>query len=223
MNVTAMEGQKQKTPSGACPQRDRAEPKEYAGGQTYLRITENNFTNIDREEYGLLEEIMSPSNLNKAYRRVKSNNGAGGIDGMDVERLLPYLISHKDELLQSIQTGKYRPNPLKRVEIPKDNGKKRMLGIPTVVDRFIQQSMAQVLSPVFEKQFSATSYGFRPNRSAHDALMKCREYITDGYKYAIDMDLEKFFDTVNQSKLIEVLSRTVKACNYANWKLYRKD
>lgn len=205
-----MEGQKQKTPSGACPQRDRAEPKEYARGQTYLRITENNFTNIDREEYGLLEEIMSPSNLNKAYRRVKSNNGAGGIDGMDVERLLPYLISHKDELLQSIQTGKYRPNPLKRVEIPKDNGKKRMLGIPTVVDRFIQQSMAQVLSPVFEKQFSATSYGFRPNRSAHDALMKCREYITDGYKYAIDMDLEKFFDTVNQSKLIEVLSRTVK-------------
>lgn len=205
-----MEGQKQKTPSGACPQRNRAEPKKYAGGQTYLRIAENNFTNIDREGYGLLEEILSPDNLNKAYRRVKSNIGAGGVDEMEVESLLPYLIAHKEELLESILEGRYHPNPVRRVEIPKDNGQKRMLGIPTVVDRFIQQSMAQVLSPVFEKQFSATSYGFRPNRSAHDALMKCREYITDGYRYAIDMDLEKFFDTVNQSKLIEVLSRTVK-------------
>jgi RNA-directed DNA polymerase len=107
---------------------------------------------------------------------VRSNNGAGGVEEMDVESLLPYLIAHKEELLQSIQEGKYRPNPLRRVEIPKDNGKKRMLGIPTVVDRIIQQSVAQVLTPVFEKQFSATSYGFRPNRSAHDALMKCREY-----------------------------------------------
>jgi group II intron reverse transcriptase/maturase len=129
---------------------------------------------------------------------------------MDVESLLDYFVRNKDQLIQSILDGKYRPNPVRRVEIPKENGKKRALGIPTVVDRVIQQAIAQVLSPIYEKQFSENSYGFRPGRNAHQALNKCRNYITDGYKYAVDMDLEKFFDTVNQSKLIEVVSRTVK-------------
>jgi len=129
---------------------------------------------------------------------------------MEVESLRDYLVEHKDGLIQSILDGKYRPNPVRRVEIPKENGKKRSLGIPTVVDRVIQQAIAQVLSPIYEKQFSANSYGFRPGRNAHQALGRCRSYITEGYKYAVDMDLEKFFDTVNQSKLIEVLSRTVK-------------
>lgn len=174
-----------------------------------MRITENNFTNVDRPQHGLLEEILSPNNLNKAYRRVKGNNGAGGVDGMGTDELLSYLTTHKDELLESILNGRYRPNPVRRVEIPKDNGKKRLLGIPTVVDRVIQQSIAQVLSPLFEKQFSQTSYGFRPKRSTHQALRKCQEFIDEGYIYAIDMDLEKFFDTVNQSKLVEVLSRTI--------------
>lgn len=200
----------QKISKDTWQRKDRAEPEGYVGGQTYMRITENNFTNVDRPQHGLLEEILSPSNLNKAYRRVKGNNGAGGVDGMGADELLAYLTTHKDELLESILNGSFRPNPVRRVEIPKDNGKKRQLGIPTVVDRVIQQAIAQVLSPLFEQQFSATSYGFRPKRSAHQALRKCQEFIDEGYIYAIDMDLEKFFDTVNQSKLVEVLSRTIK-------------
>jgi group II intron reverse transcriptase/maturase len=158
----------------------------------------------------MLEQILSPFNLNQAYKRVKSNKGSGGVDKMEVESLLDYLVYHKEELIQSILDGTYRPNPVRRVEIPKENGKMRMLGIPTVVDRVVQQAITQVLSPIYEKQFSPNSYGFRPKRSAHEALNKCKDHITDGYKYAVDMDLEKFFDTVNQSKLIEILSRTIK-------------
>lgn len=173
-------------------------------------ITENNLTSIVQTGYGLLEHILSPSNLNAAYKRVKQNKGAGGVDEMEVESLKDYLIKEKDRLIESILKGKYRPNAVRRVEIPKDNGKKRQLGIPTVVDRVIQQAITQVLSPIYEKQFSSNSYGFRPGRNAHQALQQCQQYITEGYIYAVDMDLEKFFDTVNQSKLIEVLSRTIK-------------
>jgi group II intron reverse transcriptase/maturase len=204
-----MEGGKQKRSKDPCLQNSRAEPEGYAGGQTFMRIAENNLTNTDRPEYGMLEQILSPSNLNRAFKRVRSNKGSGGIDEMEVESLKDYLVENKEKLMQSILDGKYRPNPVRRVEIPKEKGV-RKLGIPTVVDRVIQQATAQVLSPIYEKQFSANSYGFRPRRNAHQALNKCRSYITDGYKYAVDMDLEKFFDTVNQSKLIEVLSRTVK-------------
>jgi len=205
-----MKGRKQKISQDTCLQRDRAEPELYAGGQTYIGITENNFTNADQTGYGLLEQILSPTNLNQAYKKVKGNKGSGGIDKMEVESLKDYLVRNKEELIQSIMCGTYRPNPVRRVEIPKENGKMRMLGIPTVVDRVVQQAIAQILVPIYEKQFSTSSYGFRPKRSAHQALNKCRDYITEGYKYAVDMDLEKFFDTVNQSKLIEVLSRTVK-------------
>jgi len=205
-----MKGRKQKISKDTYQQRDRAELEGYAGGQTYMRITENNFANVDEPSYGLLEQILSPSNLNKAYKRVKGNDGSGGVDKMEVESLGDYLVTAKDALIQSILDGTYRPNPVRRVEIPKDNGKKRMLGIPTVVDRVIQQAIMQILSPIYEKQFSNNSYGFRPRRNAHQALNQCKDYITVEYKYAIDMDLEKFFDTVNQSKLIEVLSRTIK-------------
>jgi len=204
-----MKGRKQKKSKDTCLQIDRAEPEAYAGGQTYIRITENNFTNADQPSYGLLEQILSPTNMNQAYKRVKRNKGSGGIDKMEVESLKDYLVSNKEMLIQSIMGGSYRPNPVRRVEIPKENGKMRMLGIPTVVDRVVQQAITQILSPIYEKQFSTSSYGFRPKRSAHQALNKCKDHITDGYKYAVDMDLEKFFDTVNQSKLIEVLSRTV--------------
>jgi len=204
-----MKGGKQKISKDTCLQNSRAEPEGYAGGQTFIWMNENNLTNADQPEYGLLEQILSPTNLNRAYKRVRSNKGSGGVDKMEVESLKDYLVTNKDQLIQSILDGSYRPNPVRRVEIPKEKGK-RKLGIPTVVDRVVQQAMAQVLTPVYEKQFSSNSYGFRPRRSAHQALNKCRSYITDGYKYAVDMDLEKFFDTVNQSKLIEVLSRTVK-------------
>jgi RNA-directed DNA polymerase len=207
-----MKGRKQKiTPKGVTyQQRDRAELEGYAGGQTYMRITENNITNADKPSYGLLEQILSPTNLNKAYKRVKSNDGRGGIDEMEVESLGDYLVSNKEKLMQSILGGTYRPNPVRRVEIPKEGNKMRMLGIPTVVDRVIQQAITQILSPIYEKQFSRNSYGFRPKRNAHQALNQCKDCITAGYKYAVDMDLEKFFDTVNQSKLIEILSGTVK-------------
>lgn len=205
-----MKGRKQKISEDTWLQRDRAEPEWHAGGQTYIWITENNFTNADKPNDGLLEQILSPLNLNKAYKRVKSNDGSGGIDKMEVESLRGYLVSHKGALIKSIMDGTYRPNPVRRVEIPKDEKKMRMLGIPTVVDRFVQQAITQVLSTIYEKQFSRNSYGFRPKRNAHQALNQCKDYITAGYKYAVDIDLEKFFDTVNQSKLVEILSRRVK-------------
>ena len=188
---------------------DRAEPENKFGGQTYMGITENNFTNIEQTDYELLEMILSPTNLNKAYKRVKSNKGSGGVDGLSVDDLLPYLLQNKEELLQSILNGTFRPNPVRRVEIPKEPGKTRPLGIPTVVDRVIQQSIAQILSPIYEPLFSSKSYGFRPKRSAQDALRQCQEDISAGYKYCVDMDLEKFFDKVCHSKLIEVLSKTI--------------
>ena len=205
-----MKGRKQKISQDSYLQKNRAEPEDYVGVQTSMWITENNLTSIEQTGYGMLEQILSPANLNAAYKRVKQNKGAGGIDEMQVESLKDYLIKEKDALIATILDGKYRPNAVRRVEIPKENGKKRQLGIPTVVDRVIQQAITQVLSPIYEKQFCKNSYGFRPKRSAHQALQQCQRYIDEGYKYAVDMDLEKFFDTVNQSKLVEVLSRTIK-------------
>ena len=187
-----------------------AEQKEYAEVCASPRMTETDSTDTNKQMGGLLEDILNAENLNRAYKQVVRNKGAGGIDGMQVDELLLFLREHKKELIESLQDGKYRPKPVRRVEIPKENGKTRKLGIPTVVDRLIQQAITQVLSPIFEKQFSDSSYGFRPNRSAHDALRKCQAHVTDGYKYVVDMDLEKYFDTVNQSKLIQILSETIK-------------
>jgi RNA-directed DNA polymerase len=205
-----MKGRKQKIlDNQTCPQKNRTASEGYVGGQTFLWITENNLTDHDQVGYGLLEQILSPSNLNAAYLQVKRNKGAGGVDKMQVESLKDYLVANKEKLSASILRGKYRPNPVRRVEIPKDNRQKRQLGIPTVVDRVVQQAIAQALMPLYEPRFSDHSYGFRPKRNAHQALTKCREYITQGYDYAVDLDLEKFFDKVNHSKLIEVLSRTV--------------
>lgn len=212
MNVTRNQDNSRKhCNNSGWPQRDSTEHEEYAGALTGSGITENNITNADRLESGMLEEILCPSNLNQAYKRVRKNKGAGGVDGMSVEDLLQYLKDNGEEIRQTITDGKYRPQPVLRVEIPKEDGKKkRKLGIPTAVDRVIQQAIAQVLTPIYEPQFSDNSYGFRPKRSTHDAIRACQKNIRDGYKYVVDMDLEKFFDTVNQSKLIELLSRSVE-------------
>ena len=154
---------------------------------------------------------MRKDNLNEAYKQVKKNKGKGGIDGMQVDELLPFLREKQESLIQEIREGKYEPNPVRRVEIPKETkGEFRKLGVSTVVDRVIQQAIAQELTAIFEKQFSENSFGFRPKRGVHDALRQCQKNVNDGYAYVVGMDLEKFFDTVCQSKLIEVLSRTIK-------------
>lgn len=212
MKVTEVGTKESRTPccGKGFPQRDSAEHEGYAGALTDERITENNNTDTNSRGYELLERILSRDNLNQAYKQVKRNKGAHGVDGMKVEHLLQYLKDNGEELKEVVLEGKYHPNPVRRVEIPKDNGTMRTLGIPTAVDRVLQQAMTQVLSPIFEPQFVETSYGFRPKRSAHDALRKCKEYANTGYTYVVDMDLEKFFDTVNQSKMIEVLSKTIK-------------
>lgn len=191
-------------------QKNSAEHEGYAGVHNPERITENNNTNASLSRDGTLEKIVSRENMNNAFKRVKSNKGAHGVDGMTVDELLQYLKENGGPLRQSILDGNYCPNPVRRVEIPKENGKKRKLGIPTVVDRVVQQAISQVLTPIFEKQFSDNSFGFRPKRSAHQAIRKSQDNIDEGYKYVVDMDLEKYFDTVNQSKLIEILSRTIK-------------
>lgn len=188
-----------------------AEQKEYAEVSAPQRITENNDTITDFQADNLMEQILHRDNLNRAYKKVKSNKGAGGIDGMSVDELPGYLKENQKQLVQKIRDGKYKPNPARRVEIPKETkGEFRKLGVPTVVDRVFQQAITQVLSPIFEEQFSESSFGFRPKRGAHDALKQCQTNVNDGYVYVVDMDLEKFFDTVCQSKLIEVLSRTIK-------------
>jgi len=191
-------------------QRASAEQREYAEVCEPPKMAETDITNTTEQTEGLLEQILTRDNLNRAYKQVKRNKGAGGIDGMQVDELLPYLRGNQKELVQSLRDGKYRPKPVRRVEIPKENGKTRKLGIPTVVDRLIQQAICQALTPIFEKQFSDNSFGFRPKRSAHDALKRIQTNITEGYKYVVDMDFEKYFDTVNQSKLIQVLSETIK-------------
>ena len=211
MNVTKQNSKGRKLHKEDCPQKTAAEQQRYAGVPVSVRIAELSGIIADLPTDSLLKRIISRDNMNVAYQKVKSNRGAGGIDKMSVDELLPYLREHRLSLLQQIKDGKYKPNPVRRVEIPKEEkGKYRKLGIPTVVDRVIQQAIAQVLTPIYEPQFSESSFGFRPGRGAHDALRQCQKYADEGYVYVVDMDLEKFFDTVCQSKLIEVLSRSIK-------------
>jgi group II intron reverse transcriptase/maturase len=158
----------------------------------------------------LLERLLSRENLNAAYKRVRKDGGAAGIDGMSVEEAAPYLKEHRDEIRSRIRKGKYKPSPVRRVEMPKPDGGVRTLGVPTVVDRVIQQAIVQVLTPVFEPIFSDSSYGFRPKRSAHQAIGRAREYCDEGYGWVVDIDLEKYFDTVNHEILMDMVMMEVK-------------
>ena len=158
----------------------------------------------------LLEAILDRDNLNRAYKRVKSNYGAAGIDGMSVEEALPWLKEHREEILQSIRDGSYEPRPVRRKEIPKPDGGVRKLGIPTVVDRVIQQGIAQKLQNIWEPQFSDSSYGYRPKRSGQQAIEKVKEYAEEGYRYAVSVDLSKYFDTLNHELLMNLLHRKIQ-------------
>ena len=158
----------------------------------------------------LLETIVEDANIEKAIQRVVSNKGSGGVDKMQVAEVRTHFAQNWSYLKKLIMEGHYSPQAVKRVEIPKDNGKKRGLGIPTVTDRVIQQAIVQVLTPLFEPLFSDNSYGFRPKRNTHQAVKQVVEYANEGYRYTIDLDLEKYFDTVNHSRLIQILSKTIR-------------
>ena len=187
-----------------CPQRDSAEHEGYAGAQSIGNREVNEQDGAD-----LLERILSRENLNRAYKRVRANRGAPGIDGMTVEDALPWLREHREELLQSIRMGKYKPQPVRRKEIPKPDGGVRKLGIPTVVDRIIQQAIAQQLVPIYEPLFSDLSYGYRPKRSAQQAIQKVKEYAEQGYTQAVLVDLSKYFDTLNHELLMDLLRKNI--------------
>ena len=161
----------------------------------------------------LLEKVLSKENLNNAYKQVYRNKGASGVDGITVDELFAYIKEHKEEILWQIRNRKYKPQPVRRVYIPKENGKMRKLGIPSVMDRVLQQAIVQVLTPIYEEQFSNNSYGFRPNRSCEMAIIKVLECFNDGYDWIVDIDLQSFFDEVNQDKLIGIIRRTVKDGN----------
>ncbi len=187
-----------------CPQRDSAEHEEYAGARS---ADNREITETDGAD--LLERILDRQNLNRAYKQVRANHGAPGTDGMTVEDALPWLREHRDELLESIRQGKYRPQPVRRKEIPKPDGGVRKLGIPTVIDRIIQQAIAQQLVPIYEPLFSDGSYGYRPKRSAQMAIQKVKEYAEQGYTQAVLIDLSKYFDTLNHDLLMNMVREQV--------------
>ena len=188
-------------------QRDSVEHEEYAKA----RSAESQEGKERDGAEDLLEGILNRNNLNKAYKRVKRNHGAPGVDGMTVEEALPWLREHKESLLQSIREGKYKPAPVRRKAIPKPDGSgTRKLGIPTVVDRVIQQAIAQKLQSIWEAEFSDCSYGYRPKRSAQQAIGRVKEYAQEGYTYAVSIDLSKYFDTLNHELLMNLLRRRVQ-------------
>ena len=191
----------------SCSQRDSAEREGYVRAhRSFNRIWKER----DSAEPDILGKILDKDNLNRAYKRVKANKGAPGIDGMTTRDALSWLKEHQNELIARIRSGHYTPSPVRRKEIPKPDGGVRKLGIPTVIDRIIQQAIAQQLMPIYEPLFSDGSYGYRPGRSAKDAIQKIKEYADKGYTRAVVLDLSKYFDTIDHVKLLNLLRQNVK-------------
>ena len=202
----------QKTGKPGWPAEDRVEPEERQEAPSAELCESANGDSVSgrKSERSLLEQILGLDNMFDAMERVVRNRGSAGIDGMTVEELQPYLIKDYRELCESIRYGRYKPAPVKRAEIPKPDGGKRLLGVPTVIDRMVPQAIVQVLQPIFERTFSDSSYGFRPGRSARQAIGRMKEYYEEGYTYVVDLDLEKYFDTVNHDLMIKMVRETVR-------------
>lgn len=196
----------QTTPEGGCPPENRMESERkveacsISCGETERRDGVNK----------LINKVVSQTNLNRAYERVKANKGSAGVDNMTVDELYPYLILHKEELIKQIKDGSYNPQPVKRVEIPKPDGSKRKLGVPTVRDRLVQQAILQVMEKIIDPTFSNCSFGFRPGRSAHDAMKCAKGYYEEGYRTVVDIDMKQYFDTVNHDKLMACVEKQIK-------------
>ncbi len=201
---------KQTTSYGGYSREDRLETGDNGKVRSISTALENGRNDENACSNDLMERILTKINMNKAYKRVVRNKGSHGIDGMNVDELLPYLKENGGQLLKDILEGNYKPQSVRRVEIPKPDGGVRLLGIPTVIDRMIQQAIAQQLSLIFDYQFSENSYGFRPGRNAHQAIKKAQEYMNEGYTWVVDIDLEKYFDTVNHDKLMALIARRVQ-------------
>ena len=195
----------QKTNKMGCPCNGMLEAKSNKGARSMAALE-----SATRNRVELLEQILDRDNLNEAYFRVLRKKGAAGIDGMQVGEMKDWLKEHKGEFLEALRTGKYKPQPVRRVEIPKPDGGKRKLGIPTVLDRLVQQAIAQVLQPIFEKIFSENSYGFRPGRNAHQAIKQAEAYYEEGYTKIVDLYLAQYFDTVNHDLLINMLREEIQ-------------
>jgi RNA-directed DNA polymerase len=191
------------------PRLDRTAPGGTGGGRPEGRQADTAADHTRALTADLLDRVLSPANLAEAYRRVRSNGGAPGIDGMTVEELGTWLARHRDELSAAVLAGRYRPRPVRAVDIPKPSGGTRRLGIPTVCDRLLQQAILQVLEPYLDPHFSASSFGFRPGRGTHAAVKQAQAHVRAGYTYVADIDLEKFFDRVNHDVLMARLARRV--------------
>lgn len=207
--MSSREGRREpKTPFGGCPKEKAVNPCGPLGAPSPSLAQEAAQPRDDR--YDWMEQVVERRNMTQAYERVVKNKGAAGVDGMSLDDLLPHLKEQWPLIREALLEGTYQPAPVRRVEIPKPDGGVRLLGIPTVLDRLIQQALNQVLTPIFDPGFSTSSYGFRPGRSAHQAVRQAKEYISSGYRFVVDMDLEKFFDRVNHDVLMSRVSRQVK-------------
>jgi len=197
-----------KTPEGGCRREVAVKPQGTAGAPS---LSSAQIAPSSREGHNdLLERMLEGYNLRLAYKRVVQNGGAPGVDGVTVTELQAHLWTHWETIKEQLLAGTYKPAPVKRVEIPKPGGGVRMLGIPTVMDRFLQQALMQVMTPIFDDGFSRFSYGFRPSRRAHDAVRQAQRFMQEGYRWVVDMDLEKFFDRVNHDILMARVARKVK-------------